>query len=422
MTPCGRCGVVPSPSASRCPRAGEGDCVLAPPLPDAWWIDPDEEQPFLRYRRSLWSWTAALAAGLDDGTYRSIVTELDDAVAAVDGRGFRVTPCGEEPALAAAAGHDGALWVKDETGNVSGSHKARHLFGIAIHLAVLERAGRGSGTDAPLAIASCGNAALGAAVVAAAARRTLRVYVPPVAAPSVIERLGELGAELVICERRDGEAGDPCYLRFREAVSSGAVAFGCQGPDNGLTIDGGRTLGFELGEQVGGAGLDRLYVQVGGGALATSVTDGLSLAAGVDGPLGREPALHPVQTEGCHPLSLAHDRVADRFGGDLEEASRHRAEVMVPWPTEPSSAAGGILDDETYDWQAVLRRTRSTGGRPVVVSEADVEAANRLVAEHTDVAADHTGTAGLAGLVHDVSAGTDADGGSVAVLLTGRRR
>ena len=384
--------------------------MLAPPLPEEWWVDEDHAQPFLRYRRMLWSWTVATALGLDDETYVGLVAELDDAVADVDGSGFRLTPSSEQPQLAAGLGHQGQLWVKDETANVSGSHKARHLFGLAVQLAVLDRAGRGGSADEPLAIASCGNAALGAAVVAAAARRRLRVFVPPVAAPSVLDRLAELGADLVICERREGESGDPCYLRFREAVASGAVPFGCQGTDNGLTIDGGRTLGFELGEQVGAAGLDRLYVQVGGGALATSVTDGLAVAASPSGPLDREPALHPVQTEGCHPLAVAHERVVDRFGGDVDEASRHRSDVMVPWPSEPHSIAGGILDDETYDWQAVVRRTLATGGAPVVVSEVDVEAANRFAAEHTDIPADHTGTAGLAGLVRDLADGAERAG------------
>ncbi len=36
---------------------------------------------------------------------------------------------------------DGGVWVKDETGNVSGSHKGRHLMGVLIHLAVMERCG-----------------------------------------------------------------------------------------------------------------------------------------------------------------------------------------------------------------------------------------------------------------------------------------
>lgn len=367
----------------------------------------------------LWSWRTATAVGIDDAAYVSLVRDLDDAVADVDGAGFGITPTARQPALASAIGFDGELWVKDETGNVSGSHKARHLFGIAVHLAVLDRAGRVEGADATLAIASCGNAALGAAVVAAAAERRLRVFVPPVAAPSVLDRLDALGAEIEVCERREGEAGDPCYLRFREAVADGALAFGCQGPDNGLTIDGGRTLGFELGEQVGAAGLDRLYVQVGGGALATGVSDGVAVAARADGPLDREPALVPVQTEGCHPLSLAHERVVGAYGGDVDAASRHRSEVMVPWPVEPHSLAGGILDDETYDWQAVVRRSLITGGLPVVVNEEQIADAHHLGVAHTGIDAEPTGTAGLAGLLAEAP---EVAAASAAVLFTGVRR
>ncbi|MYJ41215.1 MAG: hypothetical protein F4076_02035, partial [Acidimicrobiaceae bacterium] len=58
--------------------------------------------------------------------------ELDAAVAGIEGHGFEPTPFAPAPELAEAAGiGDAELWVKDETGNVSGSHKARHLFGVA---------------------------------------------------------------------------------------------------------------------------------------------------------------------------------------------------------------------------------------------------------------------------------------------------
>ena len=82
--------------------------------------------------------------------------------------------------------------MKNETGNVSGSHKARHLMGLLIHLEVVERLGlamrRGS-EGQHLAIASCGNAALAAAVVARAAARPLEVFIPTTADPKVVARL-----------------------------------------------------------------------------------------------------------------------------------------------------------------------------------------------------------------------------------------
>ena len=102
----------------------------------------------------------------------ALVRELDAAVAEVDGHGFVVTPYLNVPALAQSLGlaADG-LWLKDETTHVAGSHKARHLFGLALTLAVAARTKVTDDEDAqrPLAIASCGNAALAAAVVARAA-------------------------------------------------------------------------------------------------------------------------------------------------------------------------------------------------------------------------------------------------------------
>ena len=76
-------------------------------------------------------------------------------------------------------------------------------------------------------------------VVARALDRDLEVFVPTWADPPVVDRLRDLEATIRVCERREGEVGDPCYLRFREAVSEGALPFTCQGTENALTIDGG---------------------------------------------------------------------------------------------------------------------------------------------------------------------------------------
>ena len=100
-----------------------------------------DENPFLRYRERLDSWAAARAGGMDDEQFVQLVTRLDDAVAAVDGRGFRITPVVDGRELAAAAGLEVALSIKVEVDNVGGSHKARHLMGVAIHLLVAEALG-----------------------------------------------------------------------------------------------------------------------------------------------------------------------------------------------------------------------------------------------------------------------------------------
>ncbi len=143
-----------------------------------------------------------------------LVRELDAAVARVDGQGFVTTPLVDAPVLAEHAGlASGGVWVKDETGNVSGSHKARHLMAVMLELRVAETLGAAD-PAAPLAIASCGNAALAAAVVARAADRRLLVFVPPDAELPVLARLADLGASVEVCPRLPGQSGDPSYRRL----------------------------------------------------------------------------------------------------------------------------------------------------------------------------------------------------------------
>jgi threonine synthase len=325
------------------------------------------------------------------------------------------------------------VWVKDETGNVSGSHKGRHLMGVLIHLAVMEEAGLlDPAGRRDLAIASCGNAALAAAVVARAGGWRLAVFVPADADPAVVRRLDGLGAEVVTCPREPGQRGDPAYLRLRDKLAGGALPFTTQGNENGLTIEGGETLGYELVTALASlpGGLDHLIIQVGGGALASSCIQALREAVGL-GALDRLPRVHTVQTAGAHPLERAYGRVRALLPTEpgpeavrraMAEAAAHRSAFMRPWEETPHSVATGILDDETYDWRAVVEGMLTTGGRPLVVSEALLREANRLAVSATGIRADPTGSAGLAGLLELRRSGAIGDAGQAAVLLTGIER
>jgi len=456
---CAGCGFrVPddAPLAFACPAARLGDDVdhvlvrvLDPDAAiavDALGDDPAIVNPYARWRTRFHAWHRAVALGWRDAEYVGLVGRLDTAVAMVDGHGFRITPFARSGPLSDALGFSaaGGVWVKDETGNVSGSHKARHLFGTLLELAVEEArrdardagaAGGGAGgaaslgplpERAPLAIASCGNAALAAAVVARAADRHLDVFIPPDADPVVVERLRTLGAACTVCEREPGVAGDPTYHALLRAIADGAVAFTCQGNLNGLAIEGGETLGWELAAAVGAPGgparLDRVVVQVGGGALLSSVIAGLRYGGA---PL---PRIHAVQPATVHPLARAFERVRARVvaGEAIDEAmadaARHRSSFMWPWEAEPRSVAHGIVDDETYDWRACVAAMLASGGGPVVVSEAAFDEANALARAATGIDVDHTGSAGLAGLLDLFRTRAIHPDATVAVLFTGAVR
>ena len=473
---CAGCGsdVAPDePYPFRCPQAAADDDldhvlhrVLMPaavgaPAETRSLFLADEPNPFKRYRRLFHSYQTARGHGLDDHEYTDLVERLDAAVAAVDGHGFTETPFLEADKLGRQLGFSdgGGVWVKDETGSVSGSHKGRHLMGILLWLEIAERLGFVEEKDpAPgLAIASCGNAALAAAVVAKAGGRPLEVFIPPDAETSITARLSELGAQLAVCDRQQGIPGDPCYHRFREATTAGAIPFTCQGNENGLTIEGGETLAWEivsvlLGEDLG---LDHLFIQVGGGALASSCLEGLWDAQRL-GILAEIPRVHTVQTRGAYPLRRAWERMAKQiasrhrqqggedlwqegapaslarhlldqvsplvFDAELRYAATHRSEFMRPWEEEPQSIARGILDDETYDWLTVVEGMLTTAGVPWVVSEERLREAHELARETTGIKADPTGTAGLAGLIEAQAAGVVAPSDRVAVLFTGIER
>jgi threonine synthase len=386
----------------------------------------DDANPFVRFREGLYAWHAARARGLGDREFVDLVHRLDERIAAVDGHGFVITPYARATALGQPLGLE--LWVKDETGNVAGSHKARHLMGILLYLSVLEHADAAAdAAPAPLAIASCGNAALAAAVLARAAARPLQVFVPPDAEGAVLERLHALGATVVVCERAPGERGDPCVRGFHQALAAGALPFCCQGNENGLTIDGGQTLVFEMLAS-GAPALDHLVVQVGGGALASACVQALARAQSA-GLLARLPRVHTVQSQGARPLCRAWERLQQRRDGShgsdsevLRDAARHRSAYMWPWEAVPHSIASGILDDETYDWLAVLRGMADSGGTAVVVDEATLRQANALARESTGIAVSHTGSAGLAGLLQLRRDGVVADGARVGVLFSGMQR
>lgn len=424
---CAVCGArvdIAKPFSWRCPKATEADRHHALQLVQA--IAPlrggDDPNPFVAFRPYLAWDNFAAANGMTEMARTALVRQVDTDVAIVAGVGFHVTPFDRSDALSDALGFsaDGGVWIKDETGQVAGSHKARHLFTILLHLLTAESIGLAPWADdadrPPLAIASCGNAAYAAATLAAAVRWRLRVFVPPNADPVVLAGLRELRAEVVECPRRPSDpAGDPCIHRFREAVAEGAIPFTVQGPENAWCLDGGRTIGWEMArhfeERVPGPPLDRLFIQVGAGTFAACTIAGFRMS-------GVMPRLHAVQTNSCAPLARAWD-LARQLGGPVSAAT-HWSECMWPWEHVGESAADGILDDETYDWIPVVRAMGDGNGSPIVASEAQVLHANELGRSTTGIDASYTGTAGLAGLI----AARDDIGPSerVAVVFSGVRR
>ncbi|MCP4444571.1 MAG: pyridoxal-phosphate dependent enzyme [Myxococcales bacterium] len=404
-----------------CPNRGQGEAdhvlrvELSPETIVAGWPQDtlsSDENAFVRYRKLSHSWHLATARGITDAEYVAMAEELGERLSEVEGKPLGITPALRSEELATA--------IKNETANISGSHKARHLIGTALHLEIADRLGAKT-RDSVLAIASCGNAALAAAVVAKAAGRRLRVFIPPNAAEAVVAKLEALGAEQVVCERLESDpAGDPCYLRFVEAVTGGALPLSCQGGDNALALIGGQSLGWEMVEQYREDLPTDIFVQVGGGALASSLIQAFSMAhrAGIIDAL---PRFHAVQTANAHPLVRAW-KLLRASGESVAEARAKRASFMWPWESEPVSIAGGILDDETYDWLSILTGLVESHGSALVVSEERLREAQAIAQSTTRIQVDATGTSGFAGLLQARSSGSLPKDARPLVLFTGAIR
>ena len=106
--------------------------------------------PFIAFRRMLMWASFADALGMSDDQQVDLITVLTSRIKAVDGSGFHFTPMRRADSLSDHLGFsaDGGVWIKDETGNVAGSHKARHIVTELLHLMALEISGRAAWTFA----------------------------------------------------------------------------------------------------------------------------------------------------------------------------------------------------------------------------------------------------------------------------------
>jgi len=425
----------------------------------------------------LFSAGFASRALLGQQDYRRVLDTLNRRLAETEGKVFRVTPLVEAQQLSAALDRRGRLLIKNETGNVSGSHKGRHLMGSLLYLEALRR--RQPEKPRPvLAIYSCGNAALGAAAVARAGGYRLHAFVPDEIDPVVERLLTERGTQVHKFGRSGDAIGDPCYLAFRQAVDKkGWLPFSCSGNDNWSNIEGGETLGWETLMQVHDCSPDvtAMVIQAGGGALGRAIVQAWQEA--VDIGLARQlPRIYVCQPEGGFPFVRAYllllARICERNGLDfdmpawdsqndprpqlarmkdfsrshasrirqaaafarrrfntpavqtvLKEAVFKRRRFMWAWDgAPPRSLAHGILDDETYDWYDLVTAVLKSGGRAEIVDEKQISRAHTLARAHTNMTPCATGTSGLAGLLQLTAAGDIGPQENVALFFTGMDR
>ncbi|MGI8531721.1 MAG: threonine synthase [Geodermatophilaceae bacterium] len=264
------------------------------------------------------------------------------AAAGIVSLGESMTPLLAVPRLAAEIGLK-RLWLKDEGLLPTGSFKAR---GAAVGVSRARELGAGA-----LAMPTNGNA--GAAWSAYAARAGLSMLVAmPRDAPSITR--GEVvaaGGHLVLV---DGLISDAGRLIGQAIAGTGWADVGTLREP--YRIEGKKTMGFELAEQLGWRMPDVVVYPTGGGVGLIGIAKALEELVALGWLRGRLPRLVAVQATGCAPIVRAF------------EAGARESE---PW-VDARTAAFGITVPKALGDFLVLDAIYRTGGTAVAVTDADL--------------------------------------------------
>jgi threonine synthase len=281
------------------------------------------------------------------------------------------------------------LWVKDEGLNPTGTFKARGAscgMSMARALGVRE-----------VALPTAGNA--GAAWACYGAAAGVRVHVAmPADAPLANQAECRLyGAELTLAE---GSIADAALV-----VEQGVRAHGWFDVSTlrePYRIEGKKTLGFEIAEQLEWRPPDVIVYPAGGGVGIIGIWRAMGQLAEL-GWIDRIPRLVVTQAEGCAPIVTAFDE------------GREESEF---WEGAKTIAAGLRVPKALGDF-LVLRAVRETGGTAIAVSDEEILDAMRTLARDVGILAAPEGAATLAAVVRLRERGDLGPGDRVVLINTG---
>lgn len=295
-------------------------------------------------------------------------------------------------ALPRLAGHLGLrhVWAKDEGQNPTGTFKARGL-GLAITRA---RTLGATGFMVP----SAGNAGGAAAVYGARAGLPVAVVVPRGTPSAAV-------AEALIAEAR-------VFIVEGSIATAGAIVakaaprlgwFDLSTLKEPYRLEGKKTIGLELAEQLEWSMPDMLIYPTGGGTGLIGIAkayEELRAMGWLGGPLPRFVA---VQAEGCAPVV---------------RAWRDGAETTTAWE-RPTTHAAGLRVPSPFAGRQMLAVLRETRGDAVAVSEAAIVEAQRLLARLEGVWTAPEAAATVAALLVLKERGAVSAEARIVLVLTG---
>ncbi len=319
--------------------------------------------------------------------YFEVMPVLDEANVVTLGEGF--TPIFKTDRLATDTGCS-SLFIKDEGLNPTASFKARGL-GAAVSKA------KELGIT-KLTMPSAGNAA--GAMTAYAAKAGMEAYVfMPKDAPEANRVEVEIsGANL---ELVDGYITDAGRISAQRAEELGL--FDVSTLREPYRVEGKKTMGYEIAEQMGWTLPDIILYPTGGGTGIVGMWKAFSEMEAMGWIDGKRPKMFAVQSEGCAPIV---------------RAFKEGTEFAEPWEN-PDTLAAGIRVPAAIGDYLILQSLRESGGGAITVSEDEILSDLRAVASLEGMFICPEGAAIVAALRKLLADGTLSPDESILLLNTG---
>jgi len=299
-----------------------------------------------------------------------------------------LTPLQRAPRLAERLGLR-EVFVKNDTANPTHSFKDRV---VAVALAKARELGY-----RVVACASTGNLANAVAAHAAAAGLDSYVFIPADLEEQKVLATGVYGTHLMAVRGTYDDVNRLCT----ELSSDRDWAF-VNVNVRPYYAEGSKTVAFEVAEQLGFELPDRMVVPVASGSLFTKIARGFEewLEVGlVDGEL---PAFNGAQAEGCSPVARAFEAGHD-----------------VCRPVKPDTIAKSLAIGNPADGPYALDLARRSGGTVESVTDEEIRAGIRLLAETTGIFTETAGGVTTAVLAKLAERGEIGPGERVVAVITG---
>jgi len=298
------------------------------------------------------------------------------------------TPLIRAPRLAERLGLQD-VWVKNDAANPTHSFKDRV---VSVALAKARELGYET-----VACASTGNLANAVAAHAAAAGLDSYVFIPADLEEQKILATGVYGTKLVTVRGNYDDVNRLCT----ELSAEREWAF-VNVNLRPYYAEGSKTLAYEIAEGLGFELPDRVVAPIASGSLFTKIARGFEEWREVGLLRGDLPAMNGAQAEGCSPVAHAFESGWD-----------------VCRPVKPDTIAKSLAIGNPADGPYALELARRSGGSIDAVTDDEVRAGIRLLAETTGIFTETAGGVTTATLAKLAERGDIDPGERVVLVITG---